>query len=101
MERFSTDIDVRTLGIEGDRFIIINSSGQQFVKFHLSDGIVEVCAANRSSQPHNFSCTCSHTVKHPGDLTRHKNFCGTQLQHLNNRGLEAPILITVQWKDFL
>ena len=72
-------MDVRTLGIGGHWFTIAQNRQQWSTiceQFHLSD-VVELCAANRPSQSQTFSCACGHTFKHSGDLTRHKNFCGT------------------------
>ena len=81
-------MDVRALGIEGDWFTTAPNR-QQWSRiceqFHLSD-VVEVCVANNRLL--NLTCTCGYTFKRPGDLTRHKNFCGTQ--HLNNGNLESP-----------
>ena len=83
--------DVRTLGIEGDWFTIAQNRQQWSTiceqQFYLSNA-VEFCAANRLSQSQTFSCTCGCTFKCFGDLTRHKNFCGTQQD--NNGSLEAP-----------
>jgi len=82
---------VRTLGTEGDWFTIAQDRQQLSTiceQFYLSDDVVEVCTANRPSQSQTYSCTCGRTFKRPGDLTRHKNFCGTQ--HLNNGSLKAP-----------
>jgi len=83
-------MDVRTLGIEGDWFTIAQDRQQWSTtceQYHLSGEGVEVCAANRPSLPQIFSCTCGRTFKRSGDLTRHKNFCGTQ--NLDNGSLEA------------
>jgi len=84
-------IDVKTLGIEGDWLTIAQDKHQWSTiceQFHLSDDVVRVCDANRLFPSQNFLCTCGHTFKCPGDLTRHKIFCNTQ--HLNNGSLEAP-----------
>ena len=88
-------MDVWTFGIEGDWFTIAQDRLQWSAiceQIHLPDSIVEVCAANRSSQTvtQTFFCTCSRTFKCSGDLKRHQPFCGTQ--HLDHGNLEVPML---------
>jgi len=74
-------MDIGTFGIESEWFTIPQDR-QQWPAIHLSDNIVEVCVANRSSQQQTFSCKSS------GDIIRHQPYCGTQ--HLDRGNLDFP-----------
>ena len=90
-KRWWRDLAVMDVRIEGDWFTIAQDRQQWSAiceQIHLPDNIVEVYAANRSSQQQTFSCICGHTFKCSGDLKRHQLFYGTH--HLDRGNLEAP-----------
>ena len=52
-----------------------------------SVSVGEVCVAN-TPLIKSFTCTCRHSFKHSGDLTRHQHRCGTQ--HSDHVNLDPP-----------
>ena len=66
-------MDIRTLGIEGDWYEIAQDRQQWMTICEwicASTGVGEVCVAN-TPLIKSFICTCGHSFKHSGDLTKH------------------------------
>ena len=86
-------MDVRTLGIKKDWYEIAQERQKWMTvceQICASVGAGEVCAA-KSSLIQTFLCTCGHSFKHSGGLTRHQRFCGTQ--HVDYGSLEPLYFI--------
>ena len=81
--------DVRTLGIERDWFEIAQDRLRWSTlceQFRSSAGVGEICAVAEPAPTPILRCTCGRTFWRPGDLTRHRRFCGGQ--HLDRGSLE-------------
>ena len=81
--------DVRTLGIERDWFEIAQDRLRWSTlceQFRSSAGVGEICAVAEPAPAPILRCTCGRTFWRPGNLTRHRRFCGGQ--HLDRGSLE-------------
>ena len=82
-------MDVRTLETEENWFEVAQDRQQWSTiceQIHFSVDVGEACAANRHSLTQRFTCTCGHTFKCSGDLTRYQCFCGRQHQDCGSPG---------------